>query len=587
MTDQRSTLRYQGIQFVQAGELSNKDPTPIPSDNEEQLSNSNEEQTDETAITVIKESTMVNDPTSHRSTARMEPVSARNNDFVTLHDGKSNSNAPSSTSISRFPPSNSDPSISDPASISERTSKPPISLSEVPLPPIQFISTEENIVFTPRNQRRQPNRPQPALTNWEIPTDLKTMTSSTAPDWTKPRKKPNRRKGHKQFLHLVDSDDEEIMVDAVQGLPMSSTAEDALNDYLENIRAQGDSDDGEAYIETLLARGDVGEKAMSEMSLDEKETSKTTTNVSLGGRTIPRSGLSQSATPIRVGSPEAVASVASVTVQGSKRDVDEVMKTVEVDSSVAPNDLADDDGNWISTAPESKSVSDTSGGGSEAFDTKGDLLEDDHDPVWDTDSADEVNDPKANGKQKELESDENYENEEEEEDDDEEDDEDDDDDDDDEDDDDDDDDILLEEDEDIIARMILDDFDLDDLNPSHPLTRQARKSLIRQPNVPALPVGDDEIAAHLQALWKHDRISKKERKQERERARLNGLLGNKGKSKSKGKKAKHAARRDELERVSELEGGSLTVDMREIDAKIREFWEDDTLTEYNPSLRSC
>ena len=127
--------------------------------------------------------------------------------------------------------------------------------------------------------------------------------------------------------------------------------------------------------------------------------------------------------------------------------------------------------------------------------------------------------------------------------------------------------------------MILDDFDFDDLNPSHPLTRQARKSLIRQPNVPELPLGEDEIAAHLQALWKHDRIDKKQRKQEREKARLNGLLGKKGKSKSKGKKAKRAARRDELERVSELEGGGLTIDMRKIDSEIREFWEDDDTTE--------
>jgi hypothetical protein len=51
MNDQRSTLRYQGIQFVQAGELTNKDPTPIPSDNEEESFHSNAEQTLDTVIT--------------------------------------------------------------------------------------------------------------------------------------------------------------------------------------------------------------------------------------------------------------------------------------------------------------------------------------------------------------------------------------------------------------------------------------------------------------------------------------------------------------------------------------------------------
>ena len=576
MNDQRSTLRYQGIQFVQAGELTNKDPTPIPSDNEEESFHSNAEQTLETVITAT-ESLMVLEPTSHGSTARMEPASARDDDPVTIDQVNHNSDAPSTTSISHFYASNSNPTLSDPASVSERTSKPSISLSRVPLPPVQFISTEENIVFTPRNQRRQPNRPQPALTNWEVPADFKTMAESTTPDWTKPRKKQNRRKGHKQFRHLLDSDDEgDIVVDAVLGLPMMSTAEDALNDYLENIRAQGDSDEDEAYIETMLGMGDVGERAMSEMSLDEKGLSMSTNGDSLGGGKIPRSGLSKAATPLRVDSPEGIVSAVSVTVtvQGSKPDITDAEKMIDVAPLVGSNGVTKEDDAKISNPPESKSNSDTAGGSSEAVDAKGDLLEDDDDPVWNTDSEDEISESKrkGKGKQKKIESDDDYEDEDDDDDDD-------DDEDDDEEEEDDDDDIFLEEDEDIIARMILDDFDFDDLNPSHPLTRQARKSLIRQPNVPELPLGEDEIAAHLQALWKHDRIDKKQRKQEREKARLNGLLGKKGKSKSKGKKAKRAARRDELERVSELEGGGLTIDMRKIDSEIREFWEDDDTTE--------
>ena len=89
--------------------------------------------------------------------------------------------------------------ISESASIPDCNREPTLSSSSIPLPPVQFISTEENIVFTPRNQRRQLNRPPQTLTNWEIPADFKVMTETSVADWTKPRKKANRRSGHKQY----------------------------------------------------------------------------------------------------------------------------------------------------------------------------------------------------------------------------------------------------------------------------------------------------------------------------------------------------------------------------------------------------
>ena len=128
--------------------------------------------------------------------------------------------------------------------------------------------------------------------------------------------------------------------------------------------------------------------------------------------------------------------------------------------------------------------------------------------------------------------------------------------------------------------MILDDYDLDDLEFSVLSTRPGRKSLTRQPNVPALPSDDKDIAAHLQSLWKRDRETKKKKKQDREKARLQGLLGQK--SKSRGKRGKRAARREEMERTDELDGESLQVDMRKINEEMRAFWLDDDLTEYAP-----
>jgi hypothetical protein len=516
LEDKRSTLRYQPVKFIESGLLSNKLSTPSSTENDVESSHENELEVPETD-TLIVEETVISIQTeqvpSHPSLSMDDVSSTKQDSFQNDTD-----------SISRFHGSDT---ISDSLS----NSKPILSSLAVPLPPVQFISTEENIVFTPRNQRRQPNAPTTNLSNWEVPATFKAMTESSSPDWTKPRKKQNKRGGHKQFK-IVGDEEEEIIefVSPVLGLPMTVTAEDALRDYLENIRAQGDDSD-EEYIDGVLAEAGVSDE-MEKLTIEERRSR----SVEIRGidRRIERVALSESATPLRLESPEGRGPVNSV---------------VSHDSEVEMEGFLDDA--WIMNR-SSKSDSED---GSDAFQGQEDVVDDPTDPIWNTDSEEPS---KSKGKENQLSSD----NEDEEEDD-------------------DDDDVLLDEDEDIIANMLLDDYNLDgldfDLLPAH----FSKKSLTRQPNVPTLPSADEDIAEHLQSLWKRDRESKKQRKADREKARLQGLLGNK--SKSKGKNAKRSARQQELERT---EGESLAIDMRQINEEIRNFWGDDDATEYTLSPSS-
>jgi len=563
MTDKRSTLRHQAVVFVQSGELSNKNPTPSASESEEEESNSTPPGEEQPA-TVIEETVTVtsiitDEPKSLPSSVPIETLS--NDDLFVIDDKPhpvSDNSQPSVSGTSRGPP--------DPVSADQGTSNPNISSPTAPLPAIDFIPTEETIVFTPRNQRRQRNRvASQQLTNWEVPSTFKAMTDTSAPDWTKPKKKQNRRKGHKQYLHLAGQGEGDVFIEAV-GVEMAPIANDALQDYLENIREQGElSEVEEEYINQTLAIEDG--TAMGELSLEDKPSGSGKTRHEAHGmassQPFPSSKLATSLTARDFEKSESVPDLApdaEIGVSGAEEKAPPVTR----------NGKSAEEDNWYMEAPQSESESESSEDVSDAFDEQGDLL-DEKDDVWNTES-DELT-TKSKGKEKAVDSqeeDEDEDDKEEELDD---------------DDDDDDDDMDLDDDNEIIANMVVDDFDLDNLDLAmFTLPGLTKKSHTRQPNVPALPSADDDIVSHLQSMWKQDRDSKKQRKLEREQARLLGLLGSKAKTKSKGKKGKRAARKEELERIDELEGGGLAVDMRKINDEIRAFWEDDDATEYDPTF---
>lgn len=557
MEDKRSTLRHQNVTFVEGGVLSNKPPTPASTESEAESSQSGsaqgpEEIIMETTAIIPDELEALDDETFAPSTARMGPSSPRpmqlDSEDVAID---------TDDSISHLRP---------PSSISETkhttTPQPP---PTIPLPPIQFISTEENIVFTPRNQRRNPSHPKPpqALTNWDVPATFKAMTETSSPNWTKPRKKQNRRKGHKQFAHLAEEEGEIVLEGG--SVRLGSTADDALLDYLENIRAQGESEGEVEYLERMLMVEDgedgmvedVGEVAMGELSLDGRRSR----SVEMRGKSVSgigRVALSESATPLRVGTPEESGPLNSAVLSemeeeaGIPRKVRRtksqgvwIVERVDSEEESSENNTQDED-EWTDeeeTIIKGKNMEVSS------TESQGETMEDDDE---DDESEDEDDD----------------------------------------DEDEDDEEADLDEDEDIIANMILDDYDLDgldldldlDIDLSSTRFRRSKKSITRQPNVPALPSDDDEIIAHLQSLWKQDRLSKKERKQERERARLLGLLGSK--PKSKGKKARRAARREELERINALDGAG-QFSIQKINDDIRGFWEDEDALEYFPNNNCC
>ena len=565
LEDKRSTLRHQRVVFVQSGTLSNKLPTPSPSESENESSQLNVPAVQETIFSEIEETkrTMPYGPSSHTytSTARMEEVT------IELRDDDDSLRRPgTNSSISRFRDSSSDRVPSDSESIS-RTIKPALPIPTVPLPPVQFVPTEENIVFIPRNQRTQPNRPRPALSNWEVPADFKAMTQSTPPDWTKPRKQPNRQGDHKQFRAERDTGDGGVeYLSPTYGLPMTTTAEDALMDYLKNIRAQGEISQEEESDTALAKDEDVVSEQLEEISLEEKRRSRSVeTRKGVEERPLARRwmmkkiSLSESATPLRMSSPEEPGPVNSVVSHGS--EVEEDAPEIQGDPG-KKRDSVDEEGTWILHPSSSSSESESSENNSNAFDAR--LIRDQPDPLWNIDSPDpplsKSNSNNLNSDEEEEEGGEDQKEGEEDEDD--------------------DNDILLAEDEEIIANMFLDDYDLDDLDFQtliHP--KSFKKSLARQSNVPPLPSSDGDIAEHLQEMWKSDRERKKQRKEDRDKARLQNLLGKKALSKSKGKKARREARREEMGRTDELDGEPLEVDMRKINDEMRAFWEADDLTE--------
>ena len=394
MEDKRSTLRHQAITFVQSGELSNKMPTPSATESEEESSQSNVQQVEETNVSVM-ETTVIDEPLSHPSTACM--VENTNEEMSINNDSVERPRSYSSQPISRVRGSDSECNVSESASI--QNVKPSLSAANIPLPPVQFISTEENIVFTPRNQRRKANRPTQSLTNWDVPADFKAMTESTAPDWTKPRKKVNRHSGHKQYGHRFDEGPGEIeYVSPVYGLPMTITAEDALRDYLENIRAQGEiSEEEEEYIDHALAEDDVGEEAFEELSLDDDRTpsrlveTRRVLNRSpfAGSRSIARVALPESATPLRVDSPESLGPFNSAV----DPEMDVAERIINRVPPVVNSGNPDEDDAWILNPTSSKSESDSSDKDSDAFEAQPDLLNDLADPIWNTDSEEITKQP--------------------------------------------------------------------------------------------------------------------------------------------------------------------------------------------------
>src|SRR3981189_950071 len=88
MADKRSTLRHQPVLFIQAGELSNKNPTPSTSESENESSHSNPPE-EEQNVSVFEESntltaTVTDESRSHSSTARLETLS--NDDLFVIDD---------------------------------------------------------------------------------------------------------------------------------------------------------------------------------------------------------------------------------------------------------------------------------------------------------------------------------------------------------------------------------------------------------------------------------------------------------------------------------------------------------------------
>lgn len=513
LADKRSVLRYQGITFIESGVLSNKPPTSSSVDSEAGSSHSSLPPAEENVVTVPDETSS----RMRKEETGSDPSAGSNSELIMDKDSSMDASLPradsgTANSISRFHDSES---LSDSASSSR---KPPFSTPSVPLPPIQFISTEENIVFTPRSQRRQTVQHPRSLSNWEAPVDFKGLTSGTVPDWQKPRKKP-KKGGYKQFMKS-DGEGEIEYVSPVYGLPMTVTAEDALRDYLENVRAhEPSSESEERYIDMALAERSLGELSLEETRRSRSvETRRPIDRVSV----IRQSAFSESASPIRIGSPETPGPVNSVKSHDSERE----------DGIVTSGDHDEGDV-WIE---DPQSLSD-SGDESGAFDGQDDRNQ--SNSMRSTGGSDGQTQPS------DSDSSDNHEEEEEEDED-------------------------PERDENIIANMSLDEYNLDDIVNYPPSSRFARrKSLTRQANVPALPSADEDIATYLQTIWKQDRDRKKEKKSEREKARIQGLLGNK--AKSKGKLSKRAARREELE--------DMVVDMRKINEDIREFWEDDDATE--------
>jgi hypothetical protein len=464
LTDKKTTLRYQPVIFIESGLLSNEVKVASSSESEDEDGQSS--------------------PTHEQDTPfPLESGSAVEKDspLVSLGD------EPDATITT--------PLVEDSISASSIETKPSIVPPAI-LPQSTPIEDDirEDIVFIPRNQRNKSNIHTP-LSNWETPFTFKGMGESSSPDWTKPKKKRNGKRGHKKYRQAAKNGAEqtEIVVEATM------TDEDALNDYLENIRAQ--ESDG---LDRTLEAEDVVEHALESLSLEDTMIEEGTRSKSIV--TTPPSdariivpSLPESAAPIAVSPPESIRPMASLT---------------NPDSDIETNKIGHESvfvGNGVVIANNLLLESDD------------DELEDDDDDADEEEESDEEDD----------------------------------------------DDEDLDEDDEIIANMIFDDYDLDDLNFDAPKTQFQKKSITRQPNVPELPSEDDDIGSHLLDLWKRDRETKKAAKQDREKARLLGLLGHK--SKSKTKNLKKEARSEELSRILTFDA----VDFDKLNQQIRTFWEDD------------
>src|SRR5579862_280431 len=199
MADKRSTLRHQAVVFVQSGELSNKMPTPSASESENESSHSNTvPPVRDDSVTVVHRSStttavITDESGSHGYTARLETLS--NEELFVIDD-----NRPPVSDISQLPVSDrTSHRLSNSTPVLDESPKLAISSPTIPLPPVEFIATEENIVFTPRNQRRQQTQPIVVLTNWNVPTTFMAKTDTSERDWTSAKKMQGDRNWHKDY----------------------------------------------------------------------------------------------------------------------------------------------------------------------------------------------------------------------------------------------------------------------------------------------------------------------------------------------------------------------------------------------------
>ena len=575
MDDKKSTLRYQGITFVEGGILSNKHPTPPASESEDESSHPVESGNVPAVVTSNDTEDTENGPQGvdvhvTNVAAVLDPSSFPPKPSVrqpadtdeSAQDDFVRPNTDSSISISR-PQGTGSSSLST----SHRNVQPSLpTTSTIPLPPVQFISSKEDIVFTPRRQRNRSTQPtiQP-LTNWEVAASIKDITQ-TATDWTKPRKKHNRNGGVRQYRY--DSDPERGQVEylsPVYGLPMTTTAEDALMDYLENVRGQAAESSGdEKYIDKALEHPNIVTNPqpnivdhISNLSLEDPrptrsvEIRKKTTGPLLIPSTLARFSLSKSTAPHPINSPESPAPVNSMVA--SDVDSEKIVNPV-----VSTGDPDEDDPGILNSDPNKDSLASESSGESDIEEPQLIPRFRKRDPIdEDANNQGSENDEEEEGEEEEPAED-DFEDEE--------------------------DfnpsDFAITE-EDIIENMMLNEYDIDNIGFPRLPKALAKIAHIHQDDVPPLPQDDADIPSHLQALWQKDRETKKERKKERELARLQGLLGSK--SKSSGKKVRQAARREEMVRTEELDG-FIEVNMRQINEELRDFWEADDLTEYTSSF---
>jgi hypothetical protein len=457
---------------------------------------------------------------------------------ISYQDGGSITSSPDSSSIPKGKP------IADPV------------LRYSPLRTQIISQSEENIVFSPRRRGSKPSSATqtPPLSKHD---DLQTLPSQS-PKLAQIQNRSMRRERHKLSVTEDDSADFES---PLMGSAATVAIDEALQDYMENIRRQEETDGDESPLDKALRdeRSELNKlknvseenhavELMKSLSLeDAPDQAKLAEPRDILKREPVQKDFSESTSPLGTGITETPGIAALVTGTHTNSDILEGAVT------------KDDNASILNTEEKSARSGRAS---SESSDSDGqESLGDPSDPLWWVDTN-----PTPRAEENELileedrkdQDDEEVGSEDEDEDEDEE----------------------LLEDEAIIANMILDDYDLSDLDLDLiPPPNGFKKSITRQPNVLPLPSANEDIASHLQTVWQNDRETKKNRKAERERARLLGLLGDK--PKGKGKRERREVRQEELLRNLPDEGG-LEVDIRKINDEMRAFWEDKSLLEYVP-----